>query len=424
MTLTRATAFGLAAISWVAATALGSSQGPPPPSMMRNHPAIRYQETPTQDEIVRLNERLRRGEVQFTFEPTRGYLRSVLSALKVPEASQVLVFAKTSFQAPRINPTNPRAIYFNDTVAVGWVRGGEVLEFIAQDPRQGAIFYALDQRETTTPQFVKNLGCVQCHTWEATSSVPGMFLSSIFPGPDGSMLYAPVFSVDHRTPFDLRWGGWYVTGRHALPRHMGNATVAPGVNMDAMVTPATLNTTSLEGRFDPEGYLSTDSDIVALMVLEHQARMLNLLTRAGWDARMGADAGRPLDVIVNELVDYLLFVDEEPLPSPIQGTSAFARTFADIGAYDSRGRSLRELDLKTRLFRHPCSYLIYAAPFEALPDVAKRAVYARMWAILTGELNDPKYARLTQADRNAVLEILRETKTDLPAYFGENPTSP
>jgi hypothetical protein len=424
MTLGRISAFGLGSLAWLGATAIGSSQAPPAPSAMRNHPAIRYQETPPQDAVTRLNEQLRRGEVTLTSEPTRGYLRSVLAALRVPEASQVLVFSKTSFQASRISPANPRALYFNDTVSVGWVRGGEVLEFIAQDPRQGAQFYTLDQRQDGTPQFARNLSCVQCHTWEATSSVPGMFLSSIFPGPDGSMLYAPVFSVDHRTPFELRWGGWFVTGRHALTRHMGNATVAPGTNMDAMVTSSTLNTTSLAGRFDPDGYVSTHSDIVALMVLEHQARMLNLLTRAGWDARMGAGAGRPLSEIVNELVDYLLFVDEEPLPGTVEGTSTFARTFANIGERDTRGRSLRELDLRTRLMRYPCSYLIYSEPFDALPDGVKRAIYARLWTILSGALREPKYDRLSEDDRTAILEILRDTKPDLPAYFTDSPASP
>jgi hypothetical protein len=424
MTLGRIPAFALGSVGWLGAMALGAGQAPPAPSAMRNHPAIRYQETPAQDAVTRLNERLRRGEVTLTFEPTRGYLRSVLAALQVPEDSQLLVFSKTSFQASRISPANPRALYFNDTVAVGWVRGGEVLEFVAQDPRQGAQFYTLDQRQEGTPQFARNLSCVQCHTWEATSNVPGMFLSSIFPGPDGSMLYAPVFSVDHRTPFDLRWGGWYVTGRHALARHMGNATVAPGTNMDAMVTPSTLHTTSLDGRFDPEGYVSTHSDIVALMVLEHQSRMLNLLTRAGWDARMGSAAGRPLTDIVNELVDYMLFVDEEPLGARVEGTSPFGRTFADSGVRDARGRSLRDLDLQTRLMRYPCSYLIYSEAFDALPDTVKRAVYARMWAVLSGAERDAKYDRLTEADRTAVLEILRDTKSDLPAYFHGTATSP
>ncbi|HEV8395744.1 MAG TPA: hypothetical protein VGQ37_15805 [Vicinamibacterales bacterium] len=151
--------------------------------------------------------------------------------------------------------------------------------------------------------------------------------------------------------------------------------------------------------------------------MEHQARMLNLITRAGWEARVGADAGRPLDAVVNELVDYLLFIDERPLPGPVEGPSPFARLFEARGPRDTRGRSLRDLDLHTRLVRYPCSYLIYSEPFAALPAAAKEAIYLRLWAVLSGSLPEPRYARLDEADRRAVIEILRDTKPDLPAYF-------
>jgi hypothetical protein len=166
-------------------------------------------------------------------------------------------------------------------------------------------------------------------------------------------------------------------------------------------------------------YASAQSDIVAMLVLEHQARMLNLITRVGWESRLGAEAGRPLAGAVEDLVDYLLFVDEEVLPGPIVGSSTFARTFAARGPRDMQGRSLRDLDLSTRLMRYPCSFLIYSEPFDALPDEAKRAVYARLWAVLSGADADPRYARLTADDRRNVLEILRDTKPGLPDYFAQ-----
>ena len=153
--------------------------------------------------------------------------------------------------------------------------------------------------------------------------------------------------------------------------------------------------------------------------MEHQARILNLITRAGWEARVGADAGRPLGAIVDELVDYLLFVDERPLPGPVDGPSPFARVFEAQGPRDARGRSLRDLDLQTRLMRYPCSYLVYSEPFDALPGAAKEAIYARLWAVLSGAVHEPRYARLQPADRQAVIDILRNTKAGLPAYFNE-----
>jgi hypothetical protein len=388
------------------------------PSLLRNHPAIKYDRTPANDPVAALNRKLQNGEATLQADGPTGYLKAVLAALAVPIDSQVLVFSKTSFQAPRINPRNPRAIYFNDTVSVGWVRGGEVVELVAQDPKQGAIFYTLGRPSSDPPQFQRNDVCVSCHASEATHYVPGMFIGSVFPGPDGTTMYGPAYTTDHRTPFEIRWGGWFVTGTHRANRHMGNTVANDPTDLAAMVTPESVHVTSLEGRFEPTGYLSLHSDLVALLVLEHQAKMLNLITRVGWEARIGSkEAGRSIDKAAAELVDYLLFVDEAPLPGPITGTSTFAKHFAAQGPRDTRGRSLRDLNLDRRLLRFPCSYLIYSEPFDAMPAEAKAAVYRRLWAVLSGGERDERYSSLTDDDRRAVLEILRDTKADLPAYF-------
>ena len=405
-----------AASVWAIAVLAGSGQAPISPSALRNHPAVRYQSATPHDPIARLNARLRSGEAALAFEPTTGYLRSVLAALQIPVESQLLVYSKTSFQAHRISPANPRALYFGDTVSVGWVRGGDVLEFAAHDPTLGTVFYTLEQKPGGVPEAVRQQVCVQCHTWEATLDVPGVFVGSVVAAADGSVLSVPAYSIDHRTPFDQRWGGWFVTGSHEFPRHLGNTLVGSGGTIEDSISPATVHVESLEGRFDPTGYVSTRSEVAALLVFEHQARMLNLITRAGWEARVGAAAGRPLSTIVNELVDYMLFVDEPPLPGPAR-LSPFSKGFAQRGPFDTRDRSLRELDLRSRVFRYPCSYLIYSDPFDALPDHARAAIYARMWAVLSGAMDDERYRRLTAADRRAVVEILRDTKSDLPGYF-------
>lgn len=190
-----------------------------------------------------------------------------------------------------------------------------------------------------------------------------------------------------------------------------------------MISDGTLNRTSLEGVFDARGYLSAHSDIAALMVFQHQGRMTNLITRVGWEARIATydrrvdPTGGPLRDAVNELVDYLLFVDEEPLTAAIKGTAGFAETFAAQGPADSRGRSLRQLDLEHRLLRYPCSYMVYSAAFGALPVDVRGTIYGRMWDVLSGRDTSPKYARLSGADRRAVVEILRETLHDLPSDF-------
>jgi hypothetical protein len=388
------------------------------PSLIRNHAAIAYSRTPATDPVAQLNLKLQRGEVVLTKgDGPSGYLASLLDVLDVPVESQVLVFSKTSFQATRINPGNPRAIYFNDTVSVGWVRTGPVLELVAQDPRQGSIFYTLDQAETEIPQFERNDACVACHASDATQNVPGLFVGSVFPALDGTTMYGPAYTTDHRSPFSLRWGGWFVTGSHRADRHMGNAIATNPVDLGAMVTPESVHVSTLEGRFDVTGYPSRHSDIVALLTLEHQAQMLNLITRVGWEARVGEDAGRPFAAAVEALVDYLLFVDEAPLPGPISGPSGFAERFSAAGPRDSKGRSLRELDLTRRLLKYPCSYLIYSEPFDGMPEAARTAVYRRMWDVLTGRETHARYDVLSPADRTAIIEILRETKTGLPDYW-------
>ena len=159
------------------------------------------------------------------------------------------------------------------------------------------------------------------------------------------------------------------------------------------------------------------------MVFEHQMQMMNLLTRVGWETRVAQHGGR-LDArraairqSVDELVDYMLFVDEAPIAAKMTGTSGFAEEFSRRGPRDAKGRSLRQLDLTTRLLRHPCSYMIYSPQFERLPADARAAIYERMWAILSGAEKDVRYTRLSAADRRAIVEILRETKPDLPASF-------
>ena len=408
---------GIVAFVWAAGVIALSGQQQPHPSLIRNHQAIAYATAPVSDAVARLNAKLASGEVKLESKGTSGYLESLLEALGIPVSSQLLVFSKTSFQAPRIGPSNPRAIFFNDTTSVGWVRTGPVLEIVTQDPNQGSIFYTLSQETTGTPHIERNDTCITCHVADATHNVPGMLVGSVFPGADGTTLYGPAYTTDHRSPFELRWGGWFVTGTHQAERHMGNAIATNPSDLASMVTPATVHVTDLEGRFNMDGYPSHSSDIVGLLVLEHQAQMLNLITRVGWESRVGADAGRPLEQAAAELVDYMLFVDEAPLPGPITGPTAFASAFSKRGPRDQRDRSLYELDLGRRLLKYPCSYEIYSEPFDALPSTAKAAVYQRLWEVLSGRDTAKRYNVLSATDRAAIIDILRDTKKDLPAYW-------
>jgi hypothetical protein len=387
-------------------------------------PAIKYSTAPTSNAVVDLNKRLQAGAVRLAFNGRSGYLQSTLDALGISVDSQMLVFSPTSFQARRINPGNPRALFFNDAVELGWVRDGDVLEVAAQDVQEGVVFYTLDQRATDTPQFQRVTTCLGCHLTRDTLGVPGLLMFSTTP-PDNARAYASGVTTDHRSPLEERWGGWFVTGSGGRAQHMGNKVPA----MDARPS---RQLASVEGLFDADGYRAATSDIAALLVLSHQTHMTNLITRSGWEARASDPTLHPpfvaapgenvriaaqLRDIATEVVDYLLFVDEEPL-SGITGSSGFAERFSATGVKDAKGRSLHQLDLGRRLMRYPCSYMIYSPAFDALPPGAKDAIYRRMWQVLSGEEKAPRYvAALPLADRQAVVEILRDTMKDLPAYF-------
>jgi hypothetical protein len=369
-----------------------------------DHPAIEYAVRPVHDPVAQLKREIEAGKT-LAFEPVHGYLEAVLDALKIPVESQIAVFAKSSFQQHLINPQNARAIYFNDAAAVGWVRGGIVLEITAQDPQQGTIFYALEQRAGGKPRLTRRDDCLTCHESYDTLGVPGMLLRSVYPARDGFVIRElGSYNVDHRVPFAHRWGGWFVNGKTDALSHLGNAAYK-----------AENEAESVESNL--KGYLSTGSDIVALMVFDHQMHLTNLLTRVGWETRFALHektmTPQKLAGMASEIVDYMLFVDEARLSSPVRGTSGFEEKFAALGPFDGQGRSLRQFDLNRRMMRYPCSYMIYAAAFDGLPAEAKDAIYQRMWRVLSGEV----VSRLSDADRRAVVEILRDTKKDLPTYF-------
>ena len=414
-------AFAVALALGPASTTSGAAQRRDVFVLSRDHPAIAYSSGPLENAVTRLIARLQDGSARLRFDPANGYLMSVLEALDVPVASQMLVFSPTSMQAPRINMHNPRAVYFGETVAVGWVRGGDLLEIAVQDRRQGAVFYAVPQTPAEVPTIARNNQCLACHLSWDTLGVPGLMTTSMFPLPDDPNAYASGFPTVQGSPLAQRWGGWWVTGNHGGGSHMGNVPVL-GVDRGRAIPNPTRPLASVTGLFDLTGYPAPHSDVVALLVLAHQTHMTNLLTRAGWEARVAAespsaDASARVVDAAHAAVDYMLFADEATFAGPVQGGSGFAEWFAARGPKDGQGRSLRQLDLRGRLFRYPLSYMIYGETFDALPPVAKDAVYARLWAILSGRERGRPYAHLSAADRLAIVQILRETKPGVPDYF-------
>jgi hypothetical protein len=426
---------------------LGDSSGPASHIVEKNqgflpfaNAPINYRSNDLKDPVAKLEKRLERGEVKLHYDSQHGYLKSILDTLHVPVSSQTLVFSKTSFQFPEISPAEPRALYYNDDVYVGQVHAGKFLEFVSFDPMQGAIFYIMDEHRDKHPRFERaEVDCIQCHVAGPTKGIPGVLLRSVFTKPDGSPdAAARSFVTGQESPLSQRWGGWYVTAKSGAQGGMANITISDPQHPEQLDRTAGANLTSLAGRLDTSAYLSGLSDIVALMVLAHQTQMHDLITLTNYQTRLalfaeqnrrGATGQAPealsdalqkqFEGPAEQLVRYLLFTNEAPLQSPIAGTSGFAEEFAARGPRDPQGRSLRDFDLRTRIFKYPCSYLIYSEAFDAIPEPAKDYIYHRLFEILSGREQGPEFASLSNQDRRAILEILVATKPGVPEEWKE-----
>ncbi|MDB6029589.1 MAG: hypothetical protein JWM68_5812 [Verrucomicrobiales bacterium] len=382
---------------------------------------LNYNKAAVHDAITDLQAFLDGKEATLEFSKDHGYLDSVLAQLKIPKSSQVLVFSKTSFQRERISPTTPRALFFNDDVYIGFIPGSPMMEVSTADPKLGAVFYTLDQNTEHKPKFTRQDQCLECHASAKSMGVPGHLLRSFMTDESGVVeLNSGISEVNHRTPIEDRWGGWYVTGKHGSQPHRGNL-IGKEAFADETKKPNHLgNLTDLSPFFDVTRYPGTNSDIVALMVLEHQTHMHNFITRLRDETELRLSAYGHIDYVTNiaeSFLKYLLFTEEATIKSPIEGASSFAKDFARLGPFDRKGRSLRQFDLETRLFKYPCSYLIYSKSFNALPEQIKSHLYRRLYDILTDKDHSPDFAEIPRKTKRAILEILAETKKDLPEYW-------
>jgi hypothetical protein len=393
-----------------------------------DRPPVRYSTATPDNAVSRL-------KADLAFDDDRGYLKSVLKALDIPESSQVLVFSKTSLQRSRISPKTPRAIYFNDDVYVGYCVLGDVLEVSVADPKLGTVFYTLDQEPAKKPTFARQTdNCLTCHGGSATRNMPGHLVRSVYPDRGGEPIFASgSYRTDDASPFEQRFGGWYVTGRHGKAEHLGNQFHRGGEEKPQL---AGQNVTDLKPFFTTGRHLTPHSDLVALMVLSHQVAVHNRIARATLETRaalhyqdeLNRALKEPADTkydsvksriksVGDDLLKALLFSEEAKLTDPVSGTSGFAEAFAARGPFDGKKRSLREFDLNTRLFRYPCSFLIYSESFDAMPADVRDYVLRRLFDVLTGTDTDEAFQHLTASDRAAVLDILRATKKNLPGYW-------
>lgn len=385
------------------------------------------------DPAADLQRKLDSGEAQLTYEPGRGYIRSLLKNLNIPESSQSLVFSKSSFQIDHISPQTPRALYFNDDVYVGLVPTGPFLEVAAIDPVIGPVFYTMDRDQVDHPRLESQSStrnCIVCHDSSTNDNpIPRLIMMSVLTMADGNALRVPAVLTTDQSPMNERWGGWYVTGTHGAQRHLGNMVVRAGGESG----PATIkeyiprlnlapgaNVMDLSARFNAKQYPNPNSDIVALSLLAHQTHVHNLITLATYEVQEAMKLHpEETEKLIKEdgdlLVGVMLFSRATVFTDPIQGNTNFAAEFSSGGLRDSHGRSLKDLDLKKRLLKYPMSYLIYSKSFDSMPAPVKSYVYRRFREILTGEDKSAAFAHLSASDREDILGILQDTKPDFAA---------
>ena len=278
--------------------------------------------------------------------------------------------------------------------------------------------------------------CVACHADQSGDEPYKLLFRSVYPGVSGHALFQfGSYVTTQESPFAERWGGWYVTGNVGDHETLANTRFEDAGDRDLQrVDKDRQNLSDLTAVIDTAPYLTPHSDAVALLVLAHQTEMHNRIARAANGVRLALrdeniinealkasppagehsdSTNRRIASNCEPLVEYLFFSNEAEMRSSISGSTDYAEQFQKSGPRDSRGRSLRDFDLTTRLLKYPCSYLIYSESIDALPDAAHAQLYRRMCEVLSGTDTTKPFEHLTPADRMAIAEILSETK---PAF--------
>ena len=390
---------------------------------------VHYTQTEAHTPLTRIFQRIESGQSTLQAESDREILAEILTALEVPVASQLLVFSKTSAQNARIGPLTPRALYFSQNAYLSWVQNGDI-EAVTFDPKLGAIFHTIDlnrRKKGQAPKLRRERSCLSCHASAATNDAPGLLVRSIYPDAIGRSIFDwRSFHTTHQSAIVDRWGGWYVTGQAGAAEHLGNKVFTLNRTRQSLTHSRAID--DLAPFIETAPYLGGGkSDVVALLIFEHQVTVHNLILSAHLASQrllfqhQGTEPTDLPDPVRHELnhhrdqiVSALLFENEYELTNEqFKGSESFQKAFMKAARTTKEGHSLRDLLLHERLFKYRCSFLIYSDPFTHLHPVLKNEVLIKLQDILIHPTQNPDFGYLTQPERQHILEILTET---LPAW--------
>jgi len=412
------------AILFISATCLHAAPEVKETVIEFRKPPHNYLTHEAKDRFAGLLKQIQSGEVKLDTSNDKTFLTSILAALDIPVSSQIMVFSASSLQSEIINPRNPRALYFNEDTYVGFVPNGKV-EVISMDPTHAAIFYIFDGLRPggALPNIARSEKCFNCHAGNATRRVPGLIAESLLPMASGASL--ETYRRDeqgHQIPLEQRFGGWHLTGGHHIPTThanlMGVATEA-GKFDKVSAKPGEM--------WDIDRHLLPTSDILPNLLHEHQLGFENRVFHAAYVMRQLLADGRgslpfsakaEVEKLAEELARYVLFSDEAKLPREgIEGDTNFMRDFARNRKPAKSGLALKDFDLKSRIFKHRASYMLYTESWEKLPTVLKDRVYYKMAEGLREQNPGPIGAHIPVEEKRAIRSILKETLPGLPNWW-------
>jgi hypothetical protein len=277
------------------------------------------------------------------------------------------------------------------------------------------VFYIFDiPRNGKTPLPDRSNRCMNCHAGADTGYVPGLVIKSVVPGPSGGSLTAfRIEQTGHGIPLDQRFGGYYLTGSPGFTNSWANLTgrLTPDGLIKRPIEPGTL--------FNIDRYAARTSNLLPQLLHEHQAGFVNRVVEAIYRVRtslyvsngsLTPSQKEELDQQARKIVRYVLFADEVSLPTGgIAGDNEYREEFLRNRRTTKEGISLKDFELKTRLFKYRCSYMVYSPLFEGMPGPLKERVEHFLKQALDSTNPNPDYQYLPQEEKSAIRSILKTT---------------
>lgn len=387
-----------------------------PPTVDFEKKIHQYYTKNTDDSFKKVSEFLtQKSTNELQFDSEKESLHNLLSDLNISIHSQTLVFSNTSLQLSRISQNNPRAIFFNDNLYLGYVPGG-FIEIIGIDAQIGAIPYVfkLPQKgDLQYPQIRRSTRCMRCHATKQTGGVPGLLLSSVIPAETGGSLdNLNPGKPGHNLPYTRRFGGWFLTNQADNHNNWSNSIGV--MNQKGQIKQKKIQ---LPVYNISKYHLSNESEMVTHLVMEHQIGFTNLCISAQYalrESRLSKNKStkhQVEDYFVEQLLRYSLFVDEPNLSIPSdKETSRFITYFEKSYPKKNPFNLFRKIELNTRLFKTRCSYMLGTPVFKALPDDFKNTFMISLREIVSKKNTELSFlgSHLEEDERERILHVLSQ----------------